>query len=204
MGNRVNYVIGGAIASIAITLALVAFIPAIQEVPTQSTALNAIGHVTLTIYDENGNVVGYRQSDNFVTTPALNFIQDGLFQITGFTTAQFKFLALCQGDADNVGPNTAQADATCQNEMSSTPGRLDGTLSTGSDSSEASPTTTQDIFTGTITLTSSDDNKSFKELALFDSSTTGAGNMFSTATFAEFLGQTGTQVKVTYTINMVG
>ena len=51
-------------------------------------------------------------------------------------------------------------------------------------------------------LGSGDDNKSFGELALFDKTT--VGNMFSTAQFATFLGQTGTQVKVTYTINMVG
>jgi len=201
MGNRVNYVIGGAIASVAITLALVAIIPAIQDVPTQSTALNTLGSVTLSIYDENGNLIGYRQSDNFVTTPALNFIQDGLFDGTGFSTNQFKFLTLCQGDADGGSP-TDQTDNACQDEMSTTTGRLDGTVSAGTDTSEANPTTTQDIFTGTITLDTADDNKSFKELALFDALT--VGNMFSTATFTEFLGQTGTQIKVTYTINMVG
>lgn len=202
MGNRVNYVIGGAIASVAITLALVAFIPAIQEVPTQSTSLNTLGHVTLSIYDENGNLVGYRQSDNFVTTAALNLIQDGLFQATGFTSQQFKFLALCQGNADTGGTATAVGDTTCQQEMSDTTGRLDGTVSGGADSSIAAPSQTQDIFTGTITLDTADDNKSFGELALFDKTT--VGNMFSVAEFTDFLGQTGTQVKVTYTINMAG
>ena len=193
MGNRTTKIIGGALATIAITFALVALIPAITETTTSTASLSTLGHVTLTIYDPDGNLVGYQQSDNFVQKPALNNLQAGLFTGGAFGNAQFKFLALCTGA-------TAQTAAVCAGEMDTD--RLDGTTSAGATTSTANPTTTEDVFTGTITLTTTDDNTNFSELALFDAAAN--GNMFSVATFTTFLGQTGTQVKVTYTINMVG
>jgi len=194
MGNKTPKIIGGALATIAITFALVALIPAITETTTSTSGLATFGHVTLTIYDPDGNLVGYSQSDNFVQKPALDNLQQGLFVTGTFTNSQFKFLSLCTGA-------TPQTDNACTGEMSNTP-RLDGTAGAGDSTSVANPSQTQDIFTGTITLTTSDDNTNFSELALFDADT--AGNLFSVATFTTFLGQTGTQVKVTYTINMAG
>jgi len=193
MGNKTPKIIGGALTTIAITFALVALIPTIAETPTSTTSLGTLGHVTLTIYDPDGNLVGYHQTDNFVQGPALDNLQAGLFTGGAFANTQFKFLAVCTGV-------TAQSANACAGEMGTD--RLDGTTSAGSSSSTASPSQTQDIFTGTITLTTVDDNTNFSELGLFDA--VSAGNLFSTATFTTFLSQTGTQVKVTYTINMAG
>jgi len=48
MGNRSQYTIGATIAAVAVVLSLVAILPAVSETPTQTTALNAMGHVTIT------------------------------------------------------------------------------------------------------------------------------------------------------------
>jgi len=198
MGNRVNYVMGGVIASLVVVLTLVAIIPAISETPTTSTALNAMGHLTLEIYDPEGNLVGYRQTDNLVTDGALNDLQAGLFSGTLFARADYKFLTVCQGNAVGGGAATAANQNACEGEM--TTARIDG--STGSVIIAAAGGDTSDIFKATITLLLTDDNKSFNELALFDKLT--VGNLFSVATFTEFLGQTGTVVTAKYTITMSG
>jgi len=197
MGNRVNYVMGGVIVSLTVVLTLVAIIPAISETPTTSTALNAMGHLTLEIHDAEGNLVGYRQTDNFVTDGALNDLQSGLFSAGGFANTEYKFLTLCTGDADGSPPTPASQNA-CNGEMATA--RVDGT--TGTTTAAAAGGDTLDLFAATITLLVGDDNISFNELALFDAAVT--GNLFSVATFTEFLGQTGTVVTAKYTITMSG
>jgi len=193
MGIRAPHIIGASIATVGIALALFAIVPALQETPTTSTGLNALGHITLTIYDPDGNLVGYRQSDNFVINQALNNIQSTLFASAAGN--DFTFLALCAGD-------TLRTSTTgCTGEM--TEARPDG--SAGGTSSTVGQTTgdfTRDVFKATITLSTGDDNITFKELALFDSETSGL--MFSVGTFPDFLGQTGTTVATTYTITIKG
>jgi len=197
MGNKGNYVIGGAISALAIAITIVAIIPAMSETPTASTGLNALGHLTLTIYDPDGNLIGYRQTDNFVTDGAINALQAGLFTGGAFNAEQFKWLALCEGDATAAGA-TGRGDNACTAEMDTD--RIDG--DTGSTSTSTGAAGSEDIFSGTITLILGDDNVSFKELALFDAQT--VGDLFSVATFTEFLGQTGTVVTAKYTITMAG
>jgi len=205
MGKQERIVMGAVIAAISITLATVAFLPALTSTAAVSTALADYGHVTLTIYDPNGDLIGYRQGDNFLTNLAVNQLQQLLF-VTGTSTfGQVQWLALCQGDSAG-GTATVRTDTACggANELSVT--RQDGTA--GQDASTSSKIgdaagTTEDVLSATLTLTTIDNKQSFNELAAFDTQTLG-GNMYSTATFAEIFGVTGLKVEATYTHNING
>lgn len=201
MGNRKqNYLIGSSIAAVAIALSLVAIMPAVQETPTQTTQLNALGHVTITVADPDGNIVAYRQADNFVIDNALNRIQALLFSNTG-SAADFQWLSLC---SKNTATLTARnANDACESPMALTRG--DGDSGDGA-SSITTPLfgvgQTQNILAVTITITQTDADATFDELALFDSQAD--GNMFSVATFPVITTPLGTQVGLTYTITIGG
>jgi len=199
MGNRKqNYLIGSSIAAVAIALSLVAIIPAVQETPTQITQLNAMGHVTIQVADPDGNIVAYRQADNFVVDAALNRIQQVLFN-SGSAVTDYKFLSLCGKGA----LTSARSDASCLGPMALTRG--DGETG-ASFSSITAPLfavgTTQDILAVTITITQTDADATFDELGLFDAQA--AGNMLSVATFPVISTPLGTQVGMKYTITIGG
>ena len=71
---------------------------------SQSTALSSnsymTGHLTLTAYDENGNVKAYRQTDNVVLNTGDNCIAAAIFTHSSgstCTTADFQFIAIGTG-----------------------------------------------------------------------------------------------------------
>jgi len=201
MGYKQQYLIGSSIAAVAIALSLVAIIPAVQETPTQSTQLNALGHVTITVVDPDGNIVAYRQADNFVIDNALNRIQGLLFSDAG-ASADFKWMSLC---SKNTGTATARDAAdVCESPMALTRG--DGDSGDGASSTQtpaAGAGITQDVLAVTITITQTDADATFDELALFDDSV--GGNMLSVATFGPVITTPlGTQVGLTYTITIGG
>lgn len=197
MGNRSQYAIGATISAIAVVLSLVAIVPAVLETPTQTTALNALGHVTITAVSPDGNVIAYRQGDNFVTNAALNDIQLQLFE-GGGTNADFRWLALC----GNAGV-TARDDVGCAGEMSQVRANGDtGSAATSATKSGAAAGTTSNVLAKTITIQTADQDKTFNELGLFDATT--GGNMFSTATFGTITVPLGTLVGMTYTITIGG
>jgi len=201
MGNKQQYLIGSSIAAVAIALSLVAIIPAVQETPTQITQLNALGHITITVVDPDGNIVAYRQADNFVIDNALNRIQGLLFDSVG-TNADFKWLSLCS--KNTATPTARDAADACESPMALTRGNGD---SGDAASSIPAPTfdvgTTQNILAVTITITQTDADATFDELALFDDSV--GGNMLSVATFSPVITTPlGTLVGLTYTITIGG
>ena len=126
MGNRRStYLIGAMISAVSITLILGAVVPAYHALPTASTGLNSLGHLTLEVHNPDGTAV-YRQTDNFVMIGFLNAI-DNAFFVDGTLPATFqtfKWLALCTSA-------TPQDNTACVAELTAT-GRLDGKL--GSDS----------------------------------------------------------------------
>jgi len=196
MGNNKKYVIGASIVSIAVVMTFAAIMPALSQTSTASTGLNALGHVTLTVFNADGDIVAYRQADNFVVNDGLNDIQAYLF--TGTTTkGDYKWLTLCRGDnlRDDVGCGTAEMNANRANgdDLGST------SLKTGTGTS-----TTIDVFSATISHTTADQGATFGSLALFDQEAAG-GNMFSVATFNPAITVfPGTDVLATYTINVGG
>jgi len=195
MGNSKRYVIGASIVSIAVVMTFVAIMPALSQTSTSSTGLNALGHVTLTVFNADGNIVGYRQTDNFVVNDGLNDIQAFLFG--GGGSGNYHWLALC-------GTGTARDDSVCPNEMAADRANGDDF---GSSTPKAGTTTstTIDVFSATISHTTADNGATFSTLALFDTQTVAGSAMFSEATFAPFITVfPGTDVLATYTINIGG
>lgn len=208
MGNkRANTLfIGTIVAAISIVLAVGAIIPAMQnDTSTVSTGLNPLGHVSLIVYDPDGNVVAYRQGDNFVTSTIINAVGNNLFDAvaTGFDAAGFKFLALCNGTSGGLGP-TLQTDAGCTEEAATL--RVNGDDGTFALESEmtAAGSNYKRVLSNTFTILLADDNETFDELAIFDTLTSSAGNMLAVATFASFVAQTGGAVLGTYTVTISG
>jgi len=196
--NRSKYLIGATISAFAVVLSLVAIVPAVSETPTQTTALNALGHITITAVSPDGDVIAYRQSDNFVVNAALNRIQAFLFDTTGAPT-DFKFLSLCGNAAV-----TERTDALCQGEMAQTraDGEQGGAFTTIIKTGTVAGVTT-DVLAATIVIKANDADKTFDELGLFNAAA--AGDMLSTATFSPAITvPIGTNVGMTYTITIGG
>ena len=113
---RAQHIMAPIIASLAITLAFVAIIPAITETPTASTSLNAMGHVTLEIYDPDGTLIKYIQTDNFISDLPKTELFEALFDDGTLPAAHkiYQFLTLCQGAAGAAGFDaTTQGNTAC-------------------------------------------------------------------------------------------
>jgi len=198
MGNRwAPYIIGAMISAVSITLIFGAIVPAFHEIPTASTGLNALGHLTLVVHNPDGSTV-YRQSDNFVMADFVNDI-DNAFFVDGTlpaTYGAFTFLALCT-------TGTLQSATACAAELTST-GREDGTagVGVGSTAMPGGGGSASRTFANSFTIDPLDDNTSVSELAIFDKAT--VGNMFSVASFTAFTAQSGGVVSATYTISITG
>jgi len=206
---RAQHIMAPIIASLAITLAFVAIIPAITETPTASTSLNAMGHVTLKVYDPDGTLVHYIQSDNFIADSLKDEVFDALFDDATLPNGQkvYKYLALCAGGAPAAFAATTQGNIACSGgtagaEMSIS--RLNGFASAASTLTIGTNNVWSAKLTGTITVPIADNDETFGELALFDQETQGAGKLFSVADIADVRLFTNQRVQMTYTITMTG
>jgi len=200
MGNkRGTLFIGTIVAAISIVLAVGAIIPAMQnDTSTVSTGLNPLGHVSLVIYDPDGNVVAYRQGDNFVTTTAVNAVGNLLFDGTAVTLGTFNFLGLCEGAPAAVA--TVQTANSCTSPLATdriadggnTPESLMGGVAGNY----------KRVLSNTFVIQVADAGKTVGELGIFDASTT--GNMLALSSFATFVAQNGGNVVATYTVTITG
>jgi len=207
MGNkRATYIMGSIIASLAVTLAFVAIIPAITETPTASTSLNAMGNLVMKVYDPDGSLVHYIQTDNFITKDVKTSVFAALFSDgTLASNNVFKFLALCAGGAPAAFAATTAGDSACSGGTAGaemTKSRLDGFAGTADTFTAASAYRV--VLTGTITVPVGDTDETFGELALFDQAAIGGGNMFSVADFTDIKLFSNQEVNLRYTITMTG
>jgi len=193
-----NYIIGATISAIAVVLAFASMIPTLQETPTSSTALNALGHATVIMTDAEGNIMLYSQSDNFVVNAALNRIQASVFETGAGVDA--KWLSLCGGGAGT----TARTADDCDTEMAHA--RVDGDTGTNASSSLKTGTTagsTSNTMQVTFTIGSADSGVTFKELGLF--TTTDVTGLFAVATLGTPITPAlGASVGMTYTVTIGG
>jgi len=204
---RAQHIMAPIIASLAITLAFVAIIPAITETPTASTSLNAMGHVTLQVYDPDGTLVHYIQSDNFIADNVKDEVFTALFSSGTLPAAHaiYKFLALCAGGAPAAFAATTQGNTACSGGTAGaemTILRLDGFAGAADKLTIGTNNIWKAVLTGTITVPIVDNDETFGELALFDSIT--GGKMFSVADIADVRLFTNQRVQMTYTITMTG
>lgn len=77
-----------------------------EELGTSSLKSQAglVGHLTLTAYDDNGNVIAYRQTDNTVVDAGDDCISELIFTVTGGTcSAVSTFDRIYIGTGDSSG-----------------------------------------------------------------------------------------------------
>ena len=77
-----------------------------EELGTYSLKSQAgiVGHLTLTAYDDNGNVIAYRQTDNIVVNSGDDCISELIFTVTGGTcSALTTFDRVHIGTGDSSG-----------------------------------------------------------------------------------------------------
>jgi len=78
-----NVVLLGAVIAIGLGAFFAYGLPLDRTASTLTSNAYMTGHVTLTAYDENGNVKAYRQTDNIVVNKGDDCMADLIFQTTG-------------------------------------------------------------------------------------------------------------------------
>ena len=146
-----------------------------------------IGHVTLVLTDEDGNIKSYRQTDNAVHDDGFNQIIDDAFGSTACSGCQ-----VTTADFDVIGIGTGTPGATSTNELG-TPLYNTSTCDKIADVTGAASTT--DTFVVTISAsfggggsTADRDDAACQvavtEAGLFNSATDATGEMFAAQGFA--------------------
>ncbi len=67
----------------------------------------ALGHLTLTAYDEHGNVIGYQQTDNTVINKGDDCIASRVFDISSITSSACSSTSVARFNTIHIGTATA-------------------------------------------------------------------------------------------------
>lgn len=197
-------VIGVALSILGIGLSGISFGNA--ETSTTSESGSMLGHIILTVYDPNGNVKAYLQTDNRVIDQGEACALKRVFLVTasgsadcgGTTTAEFNVIGLGTG-----GTAPADNDVSLQTE----------TAATGLARLAASSVTITDDTTGIAgaiaTLTRAFTNGSggsvtVSEAGLFNSTTISGDGMFARQTFTGIPVANADTLTVTWNITFDG
>ena len=168
---------------------------------TQASTLNSAGsitgHLTLTAYDDNGNVIAYRQTDNVVVNVGDNCISDLLFaeasgQCTGEAANGFNFVHIGIGSDSS----TAETDANplpinCNTSVTATSAVITAATGTG----------------GASTLITADFNNvgaTINEAALKDATGCGNGNPLAYQQFTDIPLGASDDLTIQWTITIDG
>ena len=155
------------------------------------------GHLTLTAYDENGNIKAYRQTDNVVLNTADNCMSEILFTLTsgnGCTSAaKYDFIHI--GISSDASTSEADADPL---PIGFT------TVDTSTDSIVLTNATGTGGAATKLTATFLDVNANIDEAALRNSSTEGGGNALAYQQFTEIVLGASDDLTVEWTITIDG
>lgn len=168
---------------------------------TQSSALSSssfmTGHLTLTAYDENGNVIAYRQTDNIVLNTADNCMSEILF-------------TLSSGDGCTLAANYDFIHIGTGSDSSTTEGDVDplpitfSTVDTATDSIVLTNATGSGGAATKLTATFLNVNANIDEAALRNSSSEGGGNALAYQQFTEIVLGASDDLTVEWTITIDG
>ena len=168
---------------------------------SQSTALSSssfmTGHLTLTAYDENGNIKAYRQTDNIVLNTADNCMSEILFTLStgnGCTlAANYDFVHI--GTGSDAGTSEADVDPLPITFTAVDTG-VDSVVLTNASGTGGAATL--------LTASFIDVNANIDEAALRNSATQGGGNALAYQQFTEIVLGASDDLTVEWTITIDG
>lgn len=165
-----------------------------------SSILNSgsmIGHVTLIQYDSNGNVIAYRQTDNFISNNGEDCAVFAIFGGTAGTSEQctntlgsFNFVAIGNG----TGAAAVTQNALQGNEVASRAQDTEPAYTAANGATSDGTVIVSQSFTGVTDVV--------EEAGLFDASTT--GNMFARQLTGTINLSSGDTLQVDWTITLGG
>ena len=198
MGNERAIILSGTIiASFAVIFGAISIFPGTTDVAIDPTAMVMTGHWQIPIANPDGSIVNYIQTDNFPTDHIKTEAMNAIFVGTA-TADPMEFIAL--GTNNVFTAVTAVGASSLADEVTAPTGRCDTNFGGAADINLEVAATAGGPATATraciITIQATDDNENLVEIALFDSGTSGAGNMGSVSdvTGSAVILQTGMQV----------
>lgn len=155
-----------------------------------------VGHLTLTAYDENGNIKDYRQTDNVVINTADNCISEKIFTLSSGkgcdVTANYDNIHIGSGsDADTSEGDTDPLPITFEAAQAASTIAL--TNATGTDGASTQ-----------LTATFTDVGANIDEAAIRNSATQGGGNALAYQQFTEIVLGASDDLTVDWTVTIDG
>ena len=156
------------------------------------------GHLTATLYDENGNIKAYRQTDNRIVDRGLDLIGDLVFNGLNLVTNEAQVSAMAVGTGGGASA-TGQLDLTSRAGLGGACNNQTATFSQGATTAGLINVTTTSSFTGAAGC-----DGTINEAALFDG-TAGSptDNMFARQSFTGIVVGANDQLDITWTIEIV-
>ena len=185
---------------------------------TQNSHINAAsafmtGHLVVEAFDEGGNIIAYRQTDNEVVDDGEQCILKMLFGSTGgggSGRGEYTSTGACTGSLTGSWTNiaigtgtTAAADTqvVLVNETSTSGGLQRGEATTATWTNGTSSTATKIVLSKTFT-SASPNSHSIAESGLFNSTTGDANGMLARQTFTPVALSTGDSITITWTFTV--
>jgi len=191
--KRVEYAVGVVIVLVGIFGASQAGMFALMDenLTTATTTMRYIGHVTAVVYDSNGNIKSYFQTDNIIVDDGRNCSTDLVFN-TSFHTSTCTIV-----DKMAIGKSSAAVDATNTNLFSKTLNVNEDTTLTDVVAASGETSLLDDVMfklNNTFIILSGDSGQSIRETGLFDSE----GNMFARTLIGPIGVTTGDKITVNW------
>ena len=193
-----------AFAAVALIAAVGVFTLAVtSDSFVESSALSVagpalLGHVTYTVYDENGSIKSYSQSDNTITNSGENCVAEylfgGDFGCTETAGAAFDTILLGTGT-----PTATTAHGTSTGVVTPSVTQADLAVGVSQASSGAPPGAGASSAIAVVETTFTGNTATFTEAALMAGST---GDILAYQNMADAVVTTGDSLKVTWTVTI--
>jgi len=168
-----------------------------ENAPAETVDSSSIsGHITATLYDEDGYVKAYRQTDNRIVDRGLDIIADLVFG-TGLVTGESVIDAMSVGTGGGSS-GAGQLDLTSRAGLGGACVNQTATFAQGATGAGLINVTATSLFTGIAGC-----NGSINEAGLFADTTGGsAGNMFARQSFGAISVGSSDQLDITWSIQI--
>ncbi|MEO9309575.1 MAG: hypothetical protein ABI337_04705 [Nitrososphaera sp.] len=215
--NNPALVLGVALAIVAgLLTANVSGLIGQKAVYSIKTGAYMTGHVETILRDPNGNIIGYRQSDNVITNGGENCVVKLLFQddgsgaglgsgtgtnvCTGSLNQPWHYIAIGTGTTQANGTNTRLVAETAAAGL----GRGVATTKTYNNSTGTSATSSASITLEKTFTNNSGGSITITESGLFNGTSINTDSMFARQTFSGIAINNGDSLTVRWTINIGG
>ena len=171
-----------------------------------------MGHLTVEAYDETGDLIAYRQTDNEVVNTGEQCILKMLFKdgssrggtgttvCTGALTTGWGVIGIGTNNDSGGYDSVAETQVRLGNETSTTTG-LDRGVGSATWTNGTASTTTKIVLAKTFTMTSGSTHN-IGESALFNSTTVASSGMLARQTFTDVALTSGDSITITWTFTV--